>query len=286
MDNSDNMLPEQRRQRLLDIIEENYTARCSELSERLNVSEMTIRRDLIALEKEGKVKRTHGGAIFRHELTGSEFRYKSNKKVNVEEKKKIAARAVEFIEAHDVIFIGEGTTPSLMFHYVDPNLPFTVYTNNYGIANEISDKKLTATFNLLGGTYNPDTCSTSGSMTLEMIGRINADKVFLGVDAFSLRSGMTTSNPEFEAVNRAMIRKTTGEVIILSDHTKFGMVETLEIAKPKEIDILVTNIKLSEQFSDGLTPYNIRVVDASNGNGSGIKKKGDTAPSKKEHKDL
>ena len=266
MDNTDNMLPEQRRQYLLDIIKENYTARCSELSERLNVSEMTIRRDLMVLEKEGKVKRTHGGAIFHHELTGSQFQYKSNKEVNVEEKKKIAASAVEFIEAHDVIFIGEGTTPSLILNYVDPNLPFTVYTNNYGIASEISDRKMAATFNLLGGTYSPETCSTSGSMTLEMIGRINADKVFLGVDAFSLRSGLTTKNPEFAAIDRAMIRKTSGEVIILSDHTKFGMVETLEIAKPKEIDILVTNMKLSQQFCDDLAAFNIRVVDASNGN--------------------
>lgn len=248
---------------MLEFIKENYSARCSQLSEYFNVSEMTVRRDLIALEKEGKIKRTHGGAIFHHELMSSRFQYKSHRTVNLKEKKKIARMAVELIAAHDVIFIGEGTTLSLILNYVDPNLPFTVFTNNCGVVNEIGEKTIRAELTLLGGVYNHETCSTSGSIVLEMIERINANKVFLGADAFSLRSGLTTKHSEFAAVNRAMIRNTTGEVIVLSDHTKFGLVATLEIAKPKEIDIVVTNSKMTPQFQENFDAFNIKVIDAS-----------------------
>lgn len=263
METTNSLLPIQRRQKLLEIIKENYTAKCSQLSEMLNVSEMTIRRDLMELEKQGKIERTHGGAVFHHERATTKFLYSSSKGVNPEEKKKIAAKAVGLVNAHETIFIGEGTTPSLILNYADPNLPFTVFTNNYGIAAELNNRELAAELIFLGGTYNPETCSTSGNYPLEMIERINADKVFLGADAFSLRGGLCTRNADFAAIDRAMIRNTRGEVIILSDHSKFGLIASLEIAKPKEIDIIVTNTKLSQQFYEDLASFNISVIDAS-----------------------
>jgi len=257
---TDVWLPAQRRLVILEIIKENYTARSSQLSEQLNVSEMTIRRDLAALEKQGMVKRTHGGAVFHHERMTDKFKYQSSKEVNIEEKEKIARKAVELIEPHDVIFIGEGTTPSLILSHVDPDLPFTVFTNNHGIAAEIGSTPISAELIFLGGMYNMVTCSTAGNFTLEMIDRINANKVFLGVDAFSLRMGLTTRNPEFAAIDRAMIRHTTGQLIVMSDHTKFGLVAALEVAKAKEIDVLVTNFKMSQSFYNDLESLDIRVL--------------------------
>jgi len=256
----DILLPAQRRQIILEIIKENYTARSSQLSERLKVSEMTIRRDLAALEHQGMVKRTHGGAVFHHERMIDKFKYQRSKEDNPEEKEKIVRKAVELIEPHDVVFIGEGTTPAMMLSHVDPNIPFSVFTNNHGIAAELGSLPMSAELIFLGGQYNPDTCSTSGNYTLELIERINASKVFLGVDAFSLRMGLTTKNPEFVAIDRAMIRHTSGQVIIMADHTKFGLVAALEVAKPKEIDVLVTNFKLSQEFYEDLEALDIKVI--------------------------
>jgi DeoR/GlpR family transcriptional regulator of sugar metabolism len=257
---TDTLLPAQRRQIILEIIKENYTARSSQLSEHLKVSEMTIRRDLAALEQQGMVKRTHGGAVFHHERMTDKFKYQSSKEENPEEKEKIASRAAELIEPHDVVFIGEGTTASQVLSHVDRDIPFTVFTNNHGIATEIGSTPMAAELIFLGGVYNPDTYSTAGSFTLEMIARINANKVFFGVDAFSLRMGLTVGNPDFAAISRAMIRQTTGQVVIMSDHTKFGLVAALEVAKPKEIDVLVTNFKLSQEFYTDLESLNIRVI--------------------------
>jgi len=260
LDATDTLLPAQRRQIILEIIKENYTARSSQLSDQLKVSEMTIRRDLAALERQGMVKRTHGGAVFHQERMTDKFKYQSSKEVNPEEKEKIARKAVELIEPHDVIFIGEGTTPSLILSHMDPDLPFTVFTNNHGIAAEIGSTPMSAELVFLGGVYNPDTYSTAGNYTLEMIGRINANKVFLGVDAFSLRMGLTTRNPEFAAIGRAMIRQTTGQVIVMSDHTKFRLVAALEVAKAREVDVLVTNFKMSQEFYNGLESFGIKVI--------------------------
>ncbi len=71
---------------------------------------------------------------------------------------------------------------------------------------------------------------------------------------------MTTKNPEFVAIDRAMIRHTSGQVIIMADHTKFGLVAALEVAKPKEIDVLVTDFKLSQEFYENMEALDIKVI--------------------------
>jgi len=256
------LLPAKRRQLILEIVKQNYTARSSQLSQDLKVSEMTIRRDLDALERQGMVKRTHGGAVFRHERMTDKFKYRKSKEENPEEKEKIARKAAGLIEPHDVIFIGEGATASLILTFADPEMPFTVFSNNHGIIAEISGMTMVAELICLGGRYNSVTCSTAGSVALEMIGKINANKVFLGVDGFSLRAGLTGSNREIVAINRAMIRQTTGSVVLMSHLSKFGLVAAMEIAKPKEIDILITNIKMSKDFSENMEPLGIRLITA------------------------
>lgn len=262
MEATNSLLPAQRQQSIIDIIKKNHTARSSQLSVLLKVSEMTIRRDLSILEHRGMIDRTHGGAIFRHERMTDKFKYQNSKEENPEEKKSIAQKAAELIKPHDVVFIGEGTTASLMLRHVQPNMPFTVFSNNHGIAAEISSMTISAELILLGGTYNCVTYATAGNFTLEMIERINADKVFLGVDGFSLRTGLTTSNQDIAVINRAMIRHTTGQVIIMLDHTKFGLVAAMEIAKPKEIDILITNWKIPMDFYNDLESLDIKIVKA------------------------
>ena len=260
MEQTSSLLPAQRRQLILEILKENYTARSSQLSAHLNVSEMTIRRDLSTLERQGMVKRTHGGAVFRHERMTDKFKFQKSKEENPEETKSIARKAAELIEPHDVIFIGEGTTASLILTFVDPEMPFTVFSNNHGIAAEIGNLTMSAELILLGGNFNSVTYATAGNLTLEIIERINADKVFLGVDGFSLRAGLTSSNQDMTAINRAMIRNTSGSVIIMSHHTKFGLMAVMEVAKASEIDILITNLQMPQDFCNEMQSQDIKVL--------------------------
>jgi len=254
------LLPAERQQRILEILREELSVRGSRLGELLGVSEMTIRRDLDALERQGVVERTHGGAVFRQERVVGKFHYNSAVQENLREKQRIARRAAAMIEPNDIIFLGEGTTCAQMIRYVDSGMPFTIFTNNLGVISEIEDK--TGDLILLGGAYNHTTRALAGSLTMEMISQVNVTKLFLGVDGFSLNAGLTTPNLEIATVERSMIRHTRGKVIVMADHSKFGLVAEIVITPIKNIDVLITDRKIPDDFEQDLRSMDVEVVIA------------------------
>lgn len=254
------LLPVERQQRILDILREELSVRGSRLGELLGVSEMTIRRDLDILERQGVVERTHGGAVFRQERVVGRFHYNSAVQENLREKQRIARRAADIIEPNDIIFLGEGTTCAQMIRYVDSGMPFTIFTNNLGVISEIEDK--TGDLILLGGAYNHTTRALAGPLTMEMISQVNVTKLFLGVDGFSLNAGLTTPNLEMATVDRSMIRHTRGKVIVMADHSKFGLVAEIVITPIKNIDVLITDRKIPDDFEQDLRSMNVEVVIA------------------------
>jgi len=258
MKNNTSLLPAERQQRILEILGEEFTIRSSNLSELLCVSEMTIRRDLDALEQKGLVERTHGGAVFRQERVAGKFHYQNSIKVNPEEKQRIAQEAASMIESNDIIYIGEGTTASMVVRFVEPAMPFTIFTNNLGVIAEMEHK--TAELVLLGGTYSFTTHSLAGPLTMEMIRQVNATKVFLGADGLSLSAGLTTPNLEIAVIERSMIHHTRGQVIVMADHPKFGLVAEMSVAPLKHLDVLITNRKIPVDFQKDLDKMGIQVV--------------------------
>ncbi|MBL7204523.1 MAG: DeoR/GlpR transcriptional regulator [Desulfobacteraceae bacterium] len=258
MKNIKSLLPAERLQRILEILREEFTIRSSNLSELLCVSEMTIRRDLDVLEQKGLVERTHGGAVFMQERVAGKFQYRNSIKVNQEQKQQIAQKAASMIEPNDIIYIGEGTTASMVVRFVEPAMPFTIFTNNLGVIAEMENT--TAELVLLGGTYNFTTHSLAGPLTMEMIRQVNATKVFLGADGLSLSAGLTTPNLEIAVIERSMIRHTRGQVIVMADHPKFGLVAEMSVVPLKDIDVLVTNRKIPVDFQKDLDKMGVQVV--------------------------
>ena len=254
------LLPTERQQRIIDIFREEFTARSSYLSELLGVSKMTIRRDLDRLEQQGLVERTHGGAVFRQERVASKFHFQSSTEVNPQEKRAIAKRAATLIEPHDIIFIGEGVTASQVVRYVEPGMPFTIFTNNLGVISETGD--MAAELILLAGRYDAATYALSGPLTMEMIDQVNASKLFLGADGLSLGTGMTTPNLEIAVIERSMIHHTRGQVVVMADHTKFGLVAEVSIAPLQVINVLITNRKMPVDFQKELESLKVDVVIA------------------------
>ncbi len=254
------MLPAERQQYILEILRQEFTVRSSQLSESLNVSEMTIRRDLDALERSGMVERTYGGAVYRQERIATKFHYKSSIKENLKEKQQIARKAAAMIEPNDVIFLGEGTTAALIIRYLEAGLPCTVFTNNLGVTTEANGTSAEIIF--LGGTYNPATNALAGPLTMEMIRQVNATKVFFGADALSLSAGMTTPDFEIAVIDRTMIKYTHGRVIVMANHTKFGLVAQMSIVPLKQIDVLITNRKIPEDFQKELDSLGVQIIIA------------------------
>jgi DeoR/GlpR family transcriptional regulator of sugar metabolism len=254
------MLPAERQQQILDLLKKDFTVRSSVLSEKFGVSEMTIRRDFDTLEQKGLVERTHGGAVFRQERLAGKFHYHSSIKENLEEKQQIARRAAAMVAAHDVIYLGEGTTTALMVRHIEPGLPCTIFTNNLGLTAEVGTSA--AEIIVLGGSYNSVTNALAGPLTMQMIRQVNAMKVFLGADALSLSSGMTTPNFEIAIIDRSMIEHTRGQVIVLANHTKFGLVAQMSIVPLKQIDVLITNQKVPVDFQRELDTLGVQVIIA------------------------
>ena len=242
------MLQAERQEQILGILRKDMTIRGSRLSELLGVSEMTIRRDLDILEKQGMLARTHGGAVLSQERLNDKFQYRSSIRENPSEKMRIAARASGMIEPDDTIYIGEGFTVAQLVRHVNPNIHFTIFTNNLGVISEIKDTA--AELVVLGGTYNSATHALAGPLTMEMIRQVNATKVFLGADSLSLSAGLTTANLDIAVVERSMIRHTSGKVIVIADHSKFGRVAEISIAPLKHIDVVITNRKTPKDFQE------------------------------------
>jgi DeoR family fructose operon transcriptional repressor len=262
MKNTHSQLPAVRQQQILEILREEFTIRSSSLSERLSVSEMTIRRDLDLLEQQGLVERTHGGAVFRQERVAGKFHYQRSIKENPEQKQRIAQKAASMIEPNDIIYIGEGTTASMVVRFVAPGMPFTIFTNNLGTISELGLVNIAAELVVLPGTYNPMTHALAGPLTMEMIRQINATKVFLGADGLSLSAGLSTPDLEIAVIERSMIQHTRGQVIVMADHPKFGLVAEMSIAPLKHIDVLITNRKIPVDFQKNLDKVGVRIVIA------------------------
>ncbi len=257
---SDPLLPVERQQRIMELIKEGTTTRVSYLSEFLGVSEMTIRRDLDFLEEKGVVDRTYGGAVLRQEWIDKKFKYRDSVLKHPQLKNRIAQKAASMINPHDIVFLGEGRTTALVMRHADPTIPFKIFSNNLGAIPEAQDK--VAEFVLLGGLYHHVSRALAGPITIEMISQVYATKTFLGADGFSLGTGATTTNSEIAQINRSMIRHSRGQVILMVDHSKFGLVAENVITPLKKVDILITNKKITDGLHQHLKLIGIRVVIA------------------------
>ena len=254
------MLPAERRQKILDIIARELTIRVSNLSDLLGVSEMTIRRDLDVLGERGLVERTHGGAVYIKRRSPGKFQYASSVQTNPDERTRIARTAAGLIEPHDMVYLGEGATTPEMMHFIDPDMPFSIFTNNLGVAPQFRSRA--AELIVLGGAYSAETHALAGPITMEQIRQINASKVFLGVDGLSLRSGLTTPDLDIAAIERSMIHYTRGKVIAMADHSKFGLVAEVVVAPIQQIAVIITDQKVPQGFQKDLKQAGVEVIVA------------------------
>ena len=254
------LIPAQRRERIQDYLAIHQIARIADLCALLDTSEATIRRDLEWMEGEGMLERTHGGAILSQRITAEpEYLLRVNK--NPDEKKMIGALAASLIEDGDIVFINSGTTTTQVIHHIRADAGVSVFTNNLNAALEIGEAGFQ--HHLLGGEYQPVSKSSAGRFAMENIRQVFANKTIIGVDGISLKHGCTVpSNAEAEVV-RAMIERTKGQVIIVADHSKWGVVSNFQVASIDEVDRLVTDEKFDSSAIEELAVHSVETLIAS-----------------------
>jgi DeoR/GlpR family transcriptional regulator of sugar metabolism len=219
-----------------------------------------IVRSIELLESEGIVERTHGGAIYSQRMR-LETQYFHRAQVHAEEKRKIGLAAASLVKDGDIIFVNSGTTTTQFIRHLPRNAHITLITNNLSACLEIGESG----FEILvpGGEFQPRSNSVAGRFAIENLNQVYASKAFIGVDGLTLAQGCTVpSNAEAE-IDRLMIERTRGPIIILSDHSKWGVVSNFEIAKVNQINKLVTNEEFDPLACAELAELNIEIVLAS-----------------------
>lgn len=264
------LIPAQRRQKIREYLEDQGIAQSATLGELLGVSEATVRRDLEWLEREGVVERTHGGAMLSQRLP-TEPAYARSALAHPEEKRRIGRAAAELVEPGDTIFLNSGTTTTQLVRALRERpalVGLTVVTNNLSAALEAREGGWEAI--LVGGSFRPISNSMVGRFAVETLRHIYAAKAFLGVDGISLKFGCTTPISGEAEVARQMIEHTRGAVVIVADHSKWGVVSNFPVASLDEIDVLVTDGGLAPRGRRELEArrVSVRIASAESGEGA------------------
>lgn len=233
----------QRRNEILRILREQGSISVNQLADHFQVSGTTIRLDLTALEKTGKVSRTHGGAMLS---TLIEREPLIQERKNNIEKERIAQKAVSLISEQDVILIDTGTTMQALANALvsSPLSRLTVYSNDLDVLRTLEEKEYFE-LHLLGGVIRNGFHYTEGNQVIAELSNYHFKKMFLATSAISLESGLTTANSNLAAMKAAMIAASE-ETILLADSSKMHHVLFQRFADLDEVDMLITDSGMSD----------------------------------------
>ena len=247
------MLAQQRQDLILAQVRNHGAVRVTELVVSLDVSDMTVRRDIAELARRGLVHRVHGGAVdVRRAAHEPDFQHKSG--LAAEQKRAIAAAALELIEPGSAIALSAGTTTHLLAALIaaEPALrPLTVVTNSLPAAAALHDPHdhgLSVV--LTGGTRTPSDALV-GPVATRSLAALRVDVTFLGVHGVDLEAGLTTPNLLEAETDRALVA-CAGRTVVLADHTKWGAVGLSRIVPLDEVAVLITDDALPPEAAEDL----------------------------------
>lgn len=232
-------IPAERRARILHLLKEKGIIRVDELSQDLDVSVITIRRDLASLENEGLLERTHGGAISSN-VKVNEPSYLDKGRQNTSVKSAIAKKAASLVEPGETIYINSGSTTAYVLQEIARIPRLTIITNNVAGLNHIQGEPESDLI-LCGGNLRTATGCLVGDDAIFRLNQSYPTSSFIGVDGISLRKGLSSHNHQEAAVSRKMIEQTTGRVILIADSTKIGALSQHHICPLSAVTTLITD---------------------------------------------
>lgn len=251
------MLAEERRQLILELLQQNQRIVAKELADRFQLSVDSIRRDLSIMEEQGLLKKTYGGAIpitkLREQPLPEHIRYAEASP----HQDAISHRAASFIQKNDTVFIGGSGIHYGMLKHLPSTFSYTVVTNSLKIAQMIREWTLIDAY-LIGGQLRPDSGNIIDSLALEQIGRFSVDIAFLTGGAISGK-GISTATPAGAAFARAVsaIARTK---IVLAPHEKLGNDMFASSVSIQEFDILITDKKAPPSILQQIASKGVEVI--------------------------
>ncbi len=247
----------ERHQYILKRIKEKSKISIQELCDVMNVSNVTIRKDLKLLEEKKLLFRTKGGASLNNPYA-IDKPILIKEYINAEEKRHIAQAAVKLINDNDSILIGSGTTAYTLAQHLYRETHLTVITPALKVALELCNRPNIEVLQL-GGLIRPNSSSVAGQYAMNILDEVSCGMVFIGVDGIDLDFGVSISNISEATLNQKMIQ-TSRNLVILADHTKFGRRGLGKICNLDDVDCIVTDRKTSTEYISQLEDIGIRVI--------------------------
>jgi DeoR/GlpR family transcriptional regulator of sugar metabolism len=241
-------MPKMRRMEIVSILQEKKIITVKELSKMYNTSYLTIRRDLEDLEREGVIKKVHGGAILIQKLEPEPV-FDINKGLYAKEKDRIALEASKRILDGMVIIIESGSTCLSLVKYLNDKRNIKIATACLPIAFEIcklSANKENLELSVCGGLYRPSTGTFLGPHAVHFFKEINADIAFISSTAFSTDRGISTAT-YFDAEITQAISKCSKSLILLCDSSKFETHSYINVLATNRINEIITDNNLKEE---------------------------------------
>lgn len=251
------MLAITRKEKIKDLILEKKSVMVSELAKKFSVTEETIRRDLKALEDDGILVKTYGGAYVQDGVQ-NDINVNIREALFVESKEKIAARCAELINHGDSIFLDASTT-SLAISSKIRNKRITVITNSLKVINSLSESD-SIRLMVIGGVLELQSMSFLGRNTINSLHNYYVDKAFISCRSISMDFGITDSN-EQQAEVRQLAIKRADHLYLIVDHTKFDKTSFTNICSFEDIDTLVVDQPLDERWTSFLNERQVKTIE-------------------------
>jgi DeoR/GlpR family transcriptional regulator of sugar metabolism len=249
------MLTEQRKTYLLEILGKTGRIVAKDVSRELSLSEDTIRRDLRELAADGRLTRVHGGALPVSPSTGN---LDARRDLALDEKAKLASVACRLIKPGQVVFMDGGTTHLELIRRLAPGLKATIITHSPSIAVALEHHLAIETI-LIGGRLFRHSMVAVGAETLEAISRMRADMCFLGVTGIHASEGLTTGDREEAAVKRALAER-AAETVVLATQDKLGAASAFRIVNVDKISTLI--VTSQGRIAAAIGSANVKVITA------------------------
>ncbi|MGY3685897.1 DeoR/GlpR family DNA-binding transcription regulator [Vibrio coralliilyticus] len=243
-----------RRHAISNLVNEKGEVSVESLSLQFETSEVTIRKDLASLEKNGQLLRRYGGAIaLPKEVVSDEL----NENVSIR-KNELAQAAAKLIREHNRIVIDSGSTTASLIKQLDGMRGLVVMTNSLNVANALNELESEPTLLMTGGTWDAHSESFQGQVAESVLRSYDFDQLFIGADGVDLERGTTTFN-ELVGLSKVMA-EVSREVIVMVESEKIGRkIPNLELAW-SSIDILITNKDLNPEFKQQIESHDVKVI--------------------------
>jgi DeoR/GlpR family transcriptional regulator of sugar metabolism len=264
------VLAVQRHKLIIEELRSRGAVRVSDLTELLEVSEMTVRRDLDSLAADGLLEKVHGGATLLGHLSADEPGFEAKSHRQLKEKEAIAQAAVRLVEPGQSIGLTAGTTTWRLAHHLAQVAELTVVTNSLQVAGVFHrEARPDVTVVLTGGVRTPSDALV-GPLAVSAIRSLHLDLLFLGVHGVTADAGLTTPNLLEAETDRALVGASARRVVV-ADHTKWGVRGLSRIAGLDDMHVFVSDSGLGEDARAAIAEHAERLVIAPlrrrNGNG-------------------